>query len=254
MGRLWCADLPTVTVPRAAASKHVTLVIPYYENSVFLLQQLDGWFGIAADVRASLSAVIVDDGSPENPAARVLSGQLLPFPIRLFRIDVDIRWNWLAARNIGFHVAGPGWVLVTDMDHVVPERTARAVTEGVHDPDVVYAFSRVEHTGAPANPHSASFLMTRAMFWKVGGYDEALSGHYGTDGTYRRQCAAVASMQVLTDPLVRYEFVQDSSTTRYLRKQPEDAAVKHIIAARAKTWSPRVLSFPYHEVPLTEMA
>jgi hypothetical protein len=140
------------------------------------------------------------------------------------------------------------------MDHVLPEDTARAVIEGAHDPGVIYAFSRVEHTGAPANPHSASFLMTRAMFWKVGGYDEALSGHYGTDGDWRRRCARVAPLKVLTDRLVRHEFVSDSSTTRYKRKQPEDAGVKAIIAARGRGWAPRVLSFPYHEVALREAA
>lgn len=254
MGRLWCAGLPTVTAPRAAAAKPLSLVLPYYENSLFLAKQLEGWGALPADLRAQLSAVIVDDGSPEYPAAQVLAHRSLPFPIRLFSIDVDIRWNWLAARNLGLHYAAPGWVLVTDMDHVAPEATLRAIVDGAHDPSVIYAFSRVEHTGAPANPHSASFLLTKAMFWKVGGYDEALSGHYGTDGDWRRRCAAVAPLQVLTDVLVRHEFVQDSSTTRYLRKQPEDAAVRGLIAARGPRWVPRVLSFPYHEVNLREAA
>lgn len=253
-GRLWCAHLPTVPVPRGAAPKSVTLVYPYYCNARFLDHQLAGWRALPADVRARLSAVIVDDGSPEHPAADVMAVGERPFPIRLFRVDVDVRWNWLAARNIGLHHADAGWVLVTDMDHVVPEATLRAVITGEHDPGVIYAFSRVEHTGAPATPHSASFLLTRAMFWAVGGYDEALSGHYGTDGDWRRRCAAVAPMQVLSDVLVRHEFVEDASTTRYLRKQPEDAAVRSIIAARGKHWRPRTLSFPYHEVLVTEGA
>lgn len=250
MGRLWCAGLPTVTAPRADVAKRLTLVYPYYDNGRFLAEQLEGWSTLPTDLRARLSAVIVDDGSPEIPAARVLEHRSLPFSIRLFRIDVDVRWNWLAARNIGLHYAAPGWVLVTDMDHVVPETTLRSVIYGAHDPDVIYAFARVEHTGAPANPHSASFLLTKAMFWTVGGYDEALSGHYGTDGDWRRRCAAVAPLHVLTDALVRHEFVHDSSTTRYLRKQPEDAGVRQLIAARGKRWTPKTLSFPYHEVTL----
>ena len=48
--------------------------------------------------------------------------------------------------------------------------------------------------------------------------------------------------------------VSDSSTTRYLRKQPEDAGVRQIIAARGKHWTPRTLSFPYHEVHVREAA
>lgn len=254
MGALWCRNLPTVTAPPASTPKPFTLVLPYYENSLFLAKQIEGWWKLAPELRARMSAVIVDDGSPDHTAERVLAHRSLPFPIRLFRIDVDRRWNWLAARNIGLHYAAPGWVLVTDMDHVVPEATVRSVIDGAHAPGVIYAFSRVEHTGAPAAPHSASFLLTKAMFWKVGGYDERLSGHYGTDGDWRLRCAAVAPLQVLTDVLERHEFVQDSSTTRYLRKQPEDAAVRHLIAARDKRWTPLTLSFPYHEVRLGEAA
>ncbi len=243
-GRLWCADAPIVTVPRAAAPKSLTLVLPYYENPAFLQTQVDVWRHYSAVLAAALSIVIVDDGSPA-PCVKPVD---VPSEVRLFRIEVDIRWNWLAARNIGARHAADGWLLLTDMDHVLPEATLESLVTGAHDPRVVYAFSRREHTGAGASPHSASFFMTRQLFWKIGGYDETLSGHYGTDGDYRRRVAAVAPLQVLTDELVRHEYVGDSSTTRYLRKQPEDAAVKRLVAARGPGWRPRVLSFPYHEV------
>lgn len=241
---LWCRHLPLVEIPRRDTPKRVTLVVPYYCNPRFFETQQKHWWDYDTDVRANLQAIVVDDGSPE-PAVR---SDTMAFPLRLFRILVDRRWNWLAARNIGFHHAPDGWVLVTDMDHMVPPETMRAVVYGQHDPEVVYAFSRMEHTGVPAAPHSASFLMTRAMFWRIGGYDEALSGHYGTDGDFRRRVAKVARMELLSERLVRYEYVEDSSTTRYKRKQPEDAGVKRLVEARGKGWRPKVLSFPYTEV------
>lgn len=244
MGKLWCEGFPTVHVAQGGEPKRLTLIVPYYENPDFLKLQVGWWATFPAWLREHLSAIIVDDGSPE-PAQLP---KTLPFPIRLFRIHQDVRWNWLAARNIGFHHAPEGWCLVTDIDHVVPQSTATAVVYGQHDPTKVYAFSRIEHDGRPANPHSASFLMTRQMFWRIGGYDEALSGHYGTDGDYRRRLAQHAQIHILEDRLIRHEYQGDSSTTRYLRKQPEDAAVKGIIATRGKRWQPRTLSFPYHEV------
>jgi hypothetical protein len=134
------------------------------------------------------------------------------------------------------------------MDHIVPVDAMFAAIYGRLDPDVVYAFRRLEHTGERINPHSASFLMTKAMFWQIGGYDEALSGHYGTDGEYRRRIAQHAPIEILPFSLVRHEYVGDSSTSRYKRKQPEDAAVSRIVAARGKRWKPKTLSFPYHEV------
>jgi len=243
---LWCRACPVVTVTDAPTPKPITLVMPYYDCPRFFAQQIAHWWTYPDTIRGHLSAVIVDDGSPEP--AHVLRQQTVPFPIRLFRIEQDVRWNWLAARNIGAHHAPVGWLLVTDMDHQVPAVTMRAVIQGQHDPQIVYAFSRREHTGDVITPHSASFLMTRELFWRIGGYDETLSGFYGTDGEYRRRVAKVAPIHVLTDALVRYEYVADSSTQRYKRKQPEDAAVGKLIAKRGKGWRPKTLSFAYHEV------
>ena len=241
---LWCRDLPVVTVPRVATPTPVTLVLPYYSNPNFLQTQMNVWRRYPPALAAQLSIVIVDDGSPvpcERPTG-------LPCAVRLFRIAVDVRWNWLAARNIGLHHAADGWVLMTDMDHVLPAETLEAIVQGAHTPGTVYAFARREHTGVPVTPHSASFLLERATFWRTGGYDEALSGHYGTDGDFRRRLAAVAPVVIRRDVLERHEYVGDSSTTHYLRKQPQDAAVRRLIAARPRGWRPKVLSFPYAEV------
>lgn len=244
MGRPWCAALPIVSVPPGAAPRAVTLIYPFYENPGFLARQIDGWRAWPAELRQHVSAIIVDDGSPD-PATLPAD---LPFPIQLFRIDVDVRWNWLAARNIGFHHAPEGWCLVTDIDHVIPESTLGSVVYGSLDSGVIYGFSRSEHNGVALAPHPNSWLLTRRMFWTVGGYDEALSGHYGTDGDWRRRCAATAPMQILRDRLIRFEHIGDSSTRRYLRKQPQDAVVKSLVSSRRAGWRPKTLSFPYHQV------
>jgi hypothetical protein len=242
--RPWCADLATVRLEDTGQIRPLTIVFPYYENPRFLETQAQTWRAYPADLLPHLTVIVVDDGSPD-PCVKP-SG--VPCAVRLFRIGVDIRWNWLAARNIGAHHAHDGWLLLTDMDHVVPAETLRSVMTGTLDPGVVYAFSRREHTGEAIGPHSASFLMTREMFWKIGGYDEALSGHYGTDGDWRRRIWRVTGIQVLTDVLVRHEYQADSSTRRYLRKQPQDANVKRLVSQRGKHWRPRVLSFPYEEM------
>lgn len=249
MGQLWCANLPTVDVPQRLIPKAVTIVMPFYMNDGFLRQQVGWWQTLPAYLRQHLSAIIVDDGSP-SAAADVLMRLEPPFPIRLFRIEQDVRWNWLAARNIGLHHAHNGWVLVTDMDHVAPESTLGALVYGQHNPKMVYAFSRIEHTGEKIAPHSASFFLTRERFWQIGGYDERMSGYYGSDGYFRRRVANVAPMAVLTDRLIRHEYQGDSSTTTYQRKQPEDGKLRAIVDAFPKGSPPTVLSFPYHEVAL----
>lgn len=243
---LWCQGFPVVTIPQGEVPKPFTLVLPYFENPRFLATQLGWWSTYPDHVKAHVRVIIADDctADPEKRAERVLKGKALPLPIRLFYIEQKKRWNWLAARNIGAHHAENGWLLLTDIDHVLPANTAAALIYGQHDPSKVYAFSRIEHTGEVVNPHSASFFMTRKLFWKIGGYDERLSGWYGTDGLYRKRLATHANIHVLRDRLVRHEYQADSSTVSYGRKEPRDAKKPTL------TGPHRVLGFPYREVAL----
>lgn len=232
-------------VPLGDTPRRVTLVLPYYQCREFFARQVAFWRDWSDDVRPHVSVVVVDDGSPE-PA--VLPPDL-PVDVRLFRIDVNVPWNWLSARNIGAHHAETQWLLLTDMDHVVPPETMRTAVYGALDPSVVYGFSRQEHTGAAIGSHSASFLMARSMFWTIGGYDERLAGVYGTDGIYRKRLMAKAPVRILADPLVRNEYVSDSSVTDYERKTPAMREARRRRFASVPAGSkPSVLSFPYHEV------
>jgi hypothetical protein len=241
---LWCRNCRVADLEVSGVPRRVTLVLPFYENYQFMQRQVEQWLAWSQAIRDHVEVIVVDDGSPvpldplDVPEVR----------LRQFRIDVDVRWNWLAARNIGACHAAGEWLLLTDMDHTIPPTTMDVAVFARLDPAVVYAFQRQEHTGEVIHPHSASFLMTKALFWKIGGYDEALSGHYGTDGEYRRRLAKHAAIEILPVPLVRHEYVGDSSTTRYKRKQPEDSAVGRLVAARGKAWTPTLLSFPYHEI------
>jgi glycosyltransferase involved in cell wall biosynthesis len=239
-----------VTVPDGHP-KPVTFIYPYFDNPLFLRRQIDQWLAYGERLHSWIRFIVVDDASPTTSAEDVVKHLSLPFNLRVFRIGRNVRWNWLAARNIGAHHAEDGWILLTDMDHMVPLATAESAVYGAHDPEIAYAFSRVEHFGEVVAPHSASWLMTKALFWQVGGYDERLSGHYGTDGMYRRRLMASAPAVVLRNRLVRYEYVEDASTPREQQQKIEDAAkLKAIVASLPAHSAPRTLSFPYREVAL----
>jgi hypothetical protein len=239
-----------------------TLILPYYENPGMLAQTYVFYRGLPDRVRALMHMIVVDDGSPKAPAfapgdvktPSEAVAELGVASFQLFRIDVDVRWNWLAARNIGVEHAPCDWILMTDVDHIVPEKTAAFIQNGDLDENRVYRFSRVDAPAlTPYKPHPNSWLLTKRRMGKIGGYDERFSGFYGTDGEFRDRVRLHSKEIVMLDEvLVRYprEIVPDASTTQYGRKEKQDHdGVTRIRARIAREGGkPASLSFPYHRV------
>jgi hypothetical protein len=91
----------------------ITLVMAYYENPTMLQVHLKNWKETYPDdVKARMRVIIVDDGSPRNPAVNQVrsfalrEGDLGRFhAFEIYRIDTNIPWNQDGARNLGMMVA-----------------------------------------------------------------------------------------------------------------------------------------------------
>lgn len=240
-------------------SRALTLCMAYYMNAGMLREQLRRLRRLPRAVLDQLEVNIVDDGSPDGDA----QGQEIGCPLTIWKIGVDVRWNQDAARNIAAHHATTRWLLLTDIDHLVPVETfERAISKG-NDKRTIYRFSRLTYVGQDMHgndrvtaykPHPNSWLMTKAMYDHVGGYDERFAGHYGTDAEFRDRAASVARIEMLPQVIWRVgrETIPDASTTTYVRKgAPEDdGAIQRIKFERGqdKAWKPKRLSFPYKQI------
>lgn len=244
--------------------RSITFVTAYYRNPGMLRAQQATWQGYSEDIRAAFHVRVCDDGSPKGVARKVVE----PCGIasyELWRTDQDVRWNWLFCRNLGASRApiDCNWLVLTDIDHVMPEATARRLMTADLDEDVIYRFSRVDAPNlTPYKPHPNSWFMSREMFAKVGGYDERFSGFYGSDADFRERCqAASRALIMLPEPLIRYprEVLADASTdpARWTdgsgraieRKTKYDGeGISRIRAERdaIKGWRPLTLTFPHH--------
>lgn len=221
----------------------ISLVMPYYMNPDMLALQYATWAGWSDKAKAQIEIVIVDDCSPQ-PAADVERLDGLP-ALRIFRVGEDRPWWQHGARNIGAHEAAAPWLLLTDMDHVLTAEAADALLKRMPqlDAGTAYFLHRIEaDTGLPTvneagqqKPHPNSFVMTRDLYWRVGGYDEDYCGVYGTDGLFKTRLFGMAERGFLKKvPLVRYwrDIMPDASTTTLERKEGRKPGAKEAVAAR----------------------
>jgi hypothetical protein len=231
----------------------ITLILTYYDNPGMLEQHWMALRELPSKLRHEINVIVVDDGSPRWPA-EIVGHEGVVRSARLFRVDVDVRWNQDACRNIGMHQTATKWNLLTDIDHLVPADTWAVLLSKPLDPDTIYKFARREPDGTPYKPHPNSWLLTREVYWKAGGYDERFAGWYGTDGDFRNRVALVGPIVQLKEPLIRVgrEHVADASTTTYERKTLADRTnidrIKKEREAEGPDWMPKTMSFPYHEV------
>jgi len=199
----------------------ISLVFAYYENPSMLELQ---WKEIAkypASLKREIEVIVVDDCSPTRPASEVARPRNLPRH-SIFRLDRDVRWNQDAARNIGAHEAHGSWLLLTDIDHVVPKGTLAHLVDMDKDPSAFYTFSRIKFaTGDEREPHPNSYFMTHELYWAIGGHDEDFAGIYGKDFLFRQRAHRFTKEVILHGaPIARVgsTMVSDAGTRTISRR------------------------------------
>ncbi len=244
----------------------LTIVMPYYLNKGMLALQYAVWAAWSDEIKERIEIILVDDGSPAGHAVDVPRPDGLP-AISIYRVTEDRPWHQHAARNLGAHIAPDGWLLLTDMDHVLEQEPARVLLKMIRleklNEDSIYMLARIEaDTRLPTKgengtlkPHPNSFVVTKDMYWQIGGYDEDFCGVYGTDALFKARAFGTARKDILRSvPLTRYwrDIVEDASTTTLPRKEGRDPAARDRVMEekrrRGEAHVVKVLQFPWEQV------
>lgn len=254
----------------------LSIVIPYYRNPRMLVRQLSTWRNEwSEDLLKQIEIILVDDGSPDEKAEDVIrdmwNGET-GLPLSLYCVTEDRLWHQHGARNLGAHVACGRWLLMTDMDHVIPASTLSEVlrllptmskrevlTFGRVDapPNLTWKsdnwtdFQRTVREDGSLKPHVNSFVVRRKVYWFIGAYDEDLCGIYGTDKHFRnRLFSAGAERHLENSPLIRVdrEVIPDSSTRNVERKTPGRQELKRAALAGKAPGRTTTLNFPWKQV------
>lgn len=168
----------------------LSIVSHYYGNAAAVELMLSSFRGLAAAKPGAFDFVLVDDHSHESISPQSFEGVE---GLRVFRIVEDVRWNMPAARNIGVHEARCEKILLMDIDHIIDPSSADTLLSDAEKlkPGQIGSFRRMkksERVWMEVDPHINSFMIHKADFLAVGGYEEQFSGNYGHEDKFFKVC------------------------------------------------------------------
>lgn len=203
----------------------ITQVIPYYKAPLMLREQLRHWSGYP---EGTVCIILVDDGSPKDRADEVIKSTGVPDNIefKLYRILQNIPWNLSGATNLGMHNAESDWCLISAIDHVLPVESVKLLMERQLNPFRAYQFARydVGENGKVKRQRRGSsgniYLVTRSIYWSIGGYNEDFAGYFGgISRPFRRALWKVAEQEILEDvKLLHYPYLDGFVNDWHRRK------------------------------------
>lgn len=183
----------------------LSIVVTYYNQPAMLSEQARIW----QTYRAAPEIIVVDDGSKVPAAAQPRSCG--------YRVQKDIPWHQDGARNLGAHVATGEWLLLLDIDHAIGAEELGRLIDMLPKLAANTAFRparRLVDDAYPLKEAANIWLIRRADYWRVGGYDERLCGSYGTDQEFiprLRRTLAVQDITITLD-VYRRKDIADAAT------------------------------------------
>lgn len=240
------------------------MIVPFYRNAAMLAHQVKGWHGLNAAIRF----IVVDDGSPEAalPIVQENAASELLERIQVYRIGVDIPWNRGGARNLGAQVAETEWLLHVDIDHTLPADSADALMAFNPDDSKWYRFPRFRVGAAdetrmkdeiprsvtfgPIKPHIDSYLCTRDLYWKAGGYNEDFSGCLGGGSPFLQILESEAPVSVLPSPICLHVHTRDSvpDASDFSLSRDTTEFTRRKLAMKGKFRGSNPIRFPWERV------
>ncbi len=189
----------------------------------YLLEAVES---VAAQTYRSFEVIVVDDCSPDVPAAEILADFDLP-SLQVIRHDENLGPS--AARNTAVRKSCGELILPLDADDkIAPNYLEEARAAFAEDVDLGAVFTSVQFFGADqhiwhpgcslagllCDGSPNTFLYKRAMFDSTGGYNASLRLGENTDFWLRAQLSGWR-FRHLSNPLYLYRKHRDAQTLRH---------------------------------------
>lgn len=159
---------------------------------------------------SNVEVIFIDDGS-DSPIEPDISTN---FNLSIPKTNDKRPWTWALARNLGAKKARGEYLLMTDLDYIIPKDVIESVLEfnkdkmrfkrefGVLDENgdftqdmeslLKYGLDpkRAKERGVKLAPHPNNFVMRKDLYFAIGGYREDLIGTpypQGEDSYFKRE-------------------------------------------------------------------
>ena len=200
--------------------KSITINLSFYNQDRILREHVIRWNSWPPNILKNFSFCIIDDCS-KNKATEVLKGiDFSNIDLSIYRVKQDLICNIAGVRNLSAKICKNDWMLNLDMDTLVSEDFARSILSLTNAPKGnCYKFNRKVNK----NPfhkknrtiHPAVCLIRVVDYWKVGGCEEDLVGHYGqTDPIFWYRAQGKLKVQSRKDIFLDYISEGESKINR----------------------------------------
>lgn len=232
--------------------RNLTYSLSYYnQGKEAIMKHINLWKEYPTDIKKKISFYLMDDCS-KQPLNEVLKNEDLgDLDIHIYRVEVDLYCNISGIRNLSAKECKSEWMIILDMDTLVPSKMALDLIKlsEKNSKGVAYKFNRVVPDNQKDNRHGkihpAVCLLRIEDYWKVGGCEEDLVGNYGmTDPTFFWKAKAKINVIEMRNIFMIHYFDGEADIKRDVTKNRE------LFERRKKDekWSTDYVRFPWKKI------
>ena len=127
---------------------------------------------------------IVDDCSKKLATEVLEDFDKSNLDLTILRVKKDLYCNIAGVRNLSAKECKTDWMVILDMDTIITQKLAKSMLNLINiDPGNCFKFNRKVSKNIfhkkNGKLHPAVCLLRKEDYWKVGGCEEDLVGHYG---------------------------------------------------------------------------
>lgn len=151
----------------------------YIENTEICIldKVIENYESYSPELLEKIHFIFIDDCSPVE--VKINSTKL---NYTLVKITDNITWNQGGARNLGVFLSKTPKLILTDLDHIFPERLLIDLVLR-KTPKHFYRIRR-EQNGNKIRSNTNIFFCSKSLFYKSEGVDEEFCGYYGYEDVY----------------------------------------------------------------------